>query len=256
MEQPSYYAVIPANVRYDKSICAGAKLLFGEITALCNEKGFCWAGNDYFAGLYGVSKETVSRWISKLTQKGYLKMKIFYKHNSKEIDKRIIAISTTTKIEYPIDENINTPCENNQSIPIDENINTPRQKNQDPIDENIKENITSINNINNIYSRVIDYLNQKTGKNYKHTTKKTQDLIKARLRENFKEEDFKKVIETKTKEWKNDKAMCKYLRPETLFGTKFEGYLNQEDSTVGGGVIEDTYNTDFSEYDKFTKGVK
>lgn len=71
------------------------------------------------------------------------------------------------------------------------------------------------------------------------------------MNENFTEEDFKKVIDIKTKEWKNDKTMCKYLRPETLFGTKFEGYLNQENTTQTGETIEDTYNTDFSEYDQY-----
>ena len=59
----SYYAVVPANVRYDSNICANSKLLYGEITALCNEKGYCWASNQYFADLYDVSKISISRWI-------------------------------------------------------------------------------------------------------------------------------------------------------------------------------------------------
>lgn len=81
-------------------------------------------------------------------------------------------------------------------------------------------------NTNNIYSRVIDYLNLKTGKTYKATTKKTQSLIKARIEEGFIEEEFFKVIDNKVSEWKGTDYE-KYLRPETLFGNKFEGYLNQ-----------------------------
>lgn len=77
-----------------------------------------------------------------------------------------------------------------------------------------------------IYSRVITRLNQLTGKNYKSTTKKTIDCIDARLNEEFTEEDFYKVIEIKAKEWLGTKYEI-YLRPETLFGNKFEGYLNQ-----------------------------
>lgn len=77
------------------------------------------------------------------------------------------------------------------------------------------------------YKDVIDYLNQQTGKQYKSTTKKNQTVIRARIDEGFTLDDFKKVIDNKVTEWKNS-DMAKYLRPETLFGTKFEGYLNQE----------------------------
>lgn len=76
------------------------------------------------------------------------------------------------------------------------------------------------------YKEIIEYLNDKSNKQYKHTTKKTQTLIKSRLNEGFNLEDFKSVIDTKSKEWMNT-DMEKYLRPETLFGTKFESYLNQ-----------------------------
>ena len=92
---------------------------------------------------------------------------------------------------------------------------------------------TSINNniLNNIYSSVIDYLNEKTertGKEkYSSTSTKTQTLIKARLREKYELEDFKIVIDKKCKEWLGT-DMEKYLRPETLFGNKFESYLKQK----------------------------
>ena len=81
--------------------------------------------------------------------------------------------------------------------------------------------------INIIYSRVIEYLNSKTGKSYKSATRKTQSLIKARIDEGFNEEEFFKVIDNKVSEWKGTEYE-KYLRPETLFGNKFEGYLNQD----------------------------
>lgn len=78
----------------------------------------------------------------------------------------------------------------------------------------------------NIYSSVINHLNDIVGTKYKHTSKKTQGLIKARQNEGYNLEDFIKVIDIKSKEWLNTEY-SKYLRPETLFGTKFENYLNQ-----------------------------
>lgn len=78
------------------------------------------------------------------------------------------------------------------------------------------------------YKVIVSYLNEKTGSKYQSTTGRTQTLIKARFNEGFSVDDFKRVIDIKTDEWLNDPKMAKYLRPETLFGTKFEGYLNQE----------------------------
>lgn len=83
-----------------------------------------------------------------------------------------------------------------------------------------------------IYISIIDYLNRKTSKNFKLSSQKTKTRIKARLSEGYSLDDFKKVIDVKTSQWKNDKTMCKYLRPETLFGTKFEGYLNEAPITI------------------------
>ena len=71
--QPSYYAIIPANVRYCKEIPMGAKLLYGEITSLSNEKGYCWAKNSYFEELYQVNKQTIIRWINKLIKHKFIK---------------------------------------------------------------------------------------------------------------------------------------------------------------------------------------
>ncbi|MGT2923883.1 conserved phage C-terminal domain-containing protein [Streptococcus caviae] len=73
---------------------------------------------------------------------------------------------------------------------------------------------------------VVSYLNLKAGTKYKHSTQKTRKHIKARLNDGFSLEDFKTVINKKVDEWLNT-DMSKYLRPETLFGTKFESYLNQ-----------------------------
>ena len=75
------------------------------------------------------------------------------------------------------------------------------------------------------YLEIIDYLNAKCGTNFKPQTKKTQQLVHARMAEGYTVDDFKTVIDRKSADWKHDPKMCNYLRPETLFGTKFESYL-------------------------------
>jgi uncharacterized phage protein (TIGR02220 family) len=75
---------------------------------------------------------------------------------------------------------------------------------------------------------IVDYLNEKTDSHYKATTPKTKQLVQARLKEGFSVDDFKTVIDKKTATWLNDNKMNKYLRPLTLFGTKFEDYLNEK----------------------------
>ena len=82
---PGYYAIITAEVRYDKTLCANAKLLYSEITALCNKQGFCWAKNDYFASLYEVSNRTVIRWINQLQEAGYLDVETNKRENKRKI---------------------------------------------------------------------------------------------------------------------------------------------------------------------------
>lgn len=119
----SYFAVIPANIRYDESLPPNAKLLYGEITALCNAEGFCWASNKYFADLYGVADRTIRRWIRELNDRGYIESKVFYKKGSKEIEKRFITIA-----HQPMDKNVLT-LGTEMSPPTDKNVLTPSDKN-------------------------------------------------------------------------------------------------------------------------------
>ena len=128
MDKPAYYAIIPATVRYDKQLTPNAKLLFGEITALCHQEGYCWAGNQYFADLYDVSKTSISTWIGNLKDAGHITVEMNYKEGSKHILNRYIRI---------LGEG------------IQENLHTPTRKLNDPIQENFVDNNT-VNNTKNI----------------------------------------------------------------------------------------------------------
>ena len=95
-QRKAYYAIIPATVRYDKNIPTGAKLLYGEITALCNQEGFCWATNSYFSELYETSERTVQRWISALEDGCYILKNIEYGDDGKTVIRRCLSIANVT----------------------------------------------------------------------------------------------------------------------------------------------------------------
>lgn len=143
MESPNYYAIIPANVRYDNRLKPNEKLLFGEITSLTQKGGYCFASNAYFANLYNVDKVTISRWVSCLEKCGHIKNEIVKNGENQVIERKIFVINNNVQTSPPIDEIINTPL-TKKSIGY-------RRNNQYPIDEKVKDNNTSINNtrINN-----------------------------------------------------------------------------------------------------------
>lgn len=96
MEQPNYYTITPAFVRYDSDLLKKPKsiLLYGEITALSNQKGYCWAGNSYFAERLKVSKRMIQDYLDILVKKKYVARKLIYKKNSKQVEKRILSIAS------------------------------------------------------------------------------------------------------------------------------------------------------------------
>ena len=121
MDKPNYYAIIPAEVRYS-NLKPNAKLLYGEITALSGKLGYCYATNNYFAELYGVSKNTISSWISDLKKLGFINVNV-ERNAKKQIIKRCIGI--TKKMDSPIHKKIKG---NNTSINNTSNINITKEK--------------------------------------------------------------------------------------------------------------------------------
>lgn len=211
--EPNYYSIIPATVRYDENLSANAKLLYGEITALANQMGYCWASNNYFANLYKVSVESIKRYIRQLKEYGYITVEVVRK-KTKEVEERRIYIN-------------DTPSGQICTHPSGQICPTPRVKN-DP-ENTTSSNTTSSNNTvqkQEIVSKVISYLNAKTAQNYRISAKAHQRFILARLNEGFELDDFYAVIDDRNREWGDDPKRRQYLRPETLFGNKMDGYLN------------------------------
>ncbi|EHC9927335.1 DnaD domain protein [Staphylococcus pseudintermedius] len=122
-EQPNYYSIIPANVRYDKELKPMEIIMYGEITALANKHGYAYASNSYFADLYQVHKKTVSNWINHLKEKGYIKT-VVTRNEDMSVKDRKIYITPPYEMK------------NGEGYP---------QKDSHPIHKKTEENNTSIN---------------------------------------------------------------------------------------------------------------
>lgn len=118
--QPSYYAVIPADVRY-ADIPANAKLLYGEITALCHKEGYCWATNSYFAGLYQVDNYTITRWVSALIKGEFISIEVDQKKGN---ERKITLANLPTKLRVPTHKNVATYPQKGAALPIENNTST------------------------------------------------------------------------------------------------------------------------------------
>ena len=174
-EKPSYYSILPANVRYDNNLKANEKLLYSEITSLCNKSGICFATNKYFANLYQVDIATISRWINNLIDNNYLN--VSYDTNNC----RLLTI---------------------KSIPIDEKINTLLTK---------KSNII-INN-NNKYNKeeykeenIFDYYQEKLGELNRN---QYEEIISYELSDELIKEAIDRTLNSNTKSFNYFKAILK-----------------------------------------------
>jgi uncharacterized phage protein (TIGR02220 family) len=220
---------IPKEIWLSTDLKVMEKLILVEIDSLDNEDG-CFASNEHFSKFFSLSKNRCSEIIKSLEKKGYIKIDYIYQEGSKAISRRVIR------------------CVRNIDGGI-RNIDNPIRKTEEGYSENREDNNTSFSNtFSNTsnkkdiveqssttplpYEEIVQYLNQKTNKNFKHTSKVTQRHIRARLAEGFTVNDFKQVVDNKCNDWLRDQKMKEYLRPETLFGTKFESYLNSKTTTT------------------------
>ena len=195
----------------------------------------------YLADWTNSTKQGVTKNLKALVEKGYIIKEDKYINNVKFCEYYATKLDTVyNKVAQGMQQSLTG---------YTTKFNTPMQQS---LTNNINDNI--INKLDNIielkdnvpYQEIVNYLNNSAGTNYRASSKKTRELIKARINEGYTLEDFKVVIEKKTREWINDNKMKGYLRPETLFGTKFEGYLNQPVKELTTKDL--TPYTDFSDF--------
>ena len=192
--------------------------------------------------------DTVYRNLKVLQEKGLIE---YIKQGKKDLIRITIKGKTWNEFKENNSEKNSSSEQNSEKNP--NNLGKKSEKElknseKNPTNNNTIYNYNNTNILNNIYSQVINYLNEKTertGKDrYNSTSTKTKTLIKARLKEKYELEDFKIVIDNKCKEWLGT-DMEKYLRPETLFGNKFESYLKQK-TTITKNPKFQKQNNDFA----------
>lgn len=218
------YVTMSKNHLKEKDMSLRAKGLLSEMLSLPDDWDYSLEG---LAKLNKESVNTIRAILNELKDFGYL-----------VITKLLPNQTESGRIEYIYDiyeisqlDNNNKKQEHKKQDIEKQDVEIQYIEKQDienyrQLNNNILNNKILNNNNNNIYTMVIDYLNQKTNQNYRHNSQKTKKLINARINEGYSIDDFKKVIDNKANDWL-DTDMAKYLRPETLFGNKFENYLNQ-----------------------------
>lgn len=194
------------------------KMIYTVLARHSNDGSCCFPSYKTIADKAGCSDRKVMKTIEELEAKKLIFKEKRKSQNNKQMSNMYFIMSA--KISQK-------SSEPHSPIPVNDIHSTPEPHSPIPVNT-VHTNNTNINNTNiTTYSLVIKHLNKMANKNYKSSTPKTQKYIRARLNEGFVLEDFYKVIEHKSKEWIGT-DMEKFLRPETLFGNKFEGYLNEK----------------------------
>lgn len=213
------YTVIP------KGIFCDSRLNLRDVGLLCfmlhlpDDWNFSVAGLCAMRG--GDGRDAIRKSVRKLEECGYLE-RTRDRTDDGTLHEAIWYLYDTPKSENPT---LDKPT-----------LDKPTSVN--PTQSNTKEPITKESNTKSeLYRSIVDHLNKACGTAYRSASRKTQRLIDARLREGFTPEDFFRVIDVKAAAWKEDEKMSKYLRPETLFGSKFEAYLNEKEVRKNGTAV-------------------
>lgn len=218
------FVTIQGWMRTKLNLKGNELLAYAVIYGFSQTDGAKFTGSrKYLAEWCGCSMATIDRTLNSLVDKGLISRTSYVtKHGYRaveyvamgpsRIDESSAAESCATDKDDP-----RTPATEPQPL-LNEPQAPVQPKEPDPIEE------------------VVNHLNQRAGTHYKAITASTRKLVKARLKEGFTVNEFKLVIDKKCADWLNNRDMAKYLRPETLFGPKFESYLNAKQTSQNNGT--------------------
>lgn len=218
----SNFTILPNEIADRTDMSLKAKGLLWYLLSKPDDWEFSFSSLQKHSGKDG--KDSIKSGVTELVELGYLSIS----EGSKEGGRFVGGVWTVS--DSPMDEPqretrngtaAEAPQRKNRSgKPA--TTNTKELSNKEPIPPIAPQSDGQAS----VITEVVSYLNEKLGTRYKTTTESTRKLINARLKEGFTLDDFKAVIDAKHAQWGNDPKMAEYLRPSTLFGTKFEGYLN------------------------------
>ena len=222
------YGYSPKKITRDASLSIEAKAIYAYLASFADEEGKAYPGIELMCHELNISEKRFHRHKKQLIDQGFITLERERTDNGWSNNIYTLVGYSVTSRFVPL-----------QNVPL---RNVPLQNVTLQNDPTI---ITSLNNTSLIntnlnkkelvepkpdpipYREIIDYLNQKTGKSFKHSAAGHRKSIKARWNEGYRLDDFEKVIDTKCGDWLKDTNMAQYLRPATLFGTKMDQYLNQ-----------------------------
>lgn len=208
------YGIIPKLMMKDTRLSVESKAIYAYLCSYCGAGNTAFPSVDLICHDLEISERRYQKYLKQLKETGYVSVKRERKTNG--FSNNIYTLPKTVSVQNVSIRNVplqNVPVQNDSTNINSLNINSLN-----------KDNMSSSEKIP--YKEIISYLNQVTNKKYK-VTQKWKDLIKARWNEGQRVDDFKKVINVKSSQWLNDSNMNKYLRPQTLFGNKFDDYLQE-----------------------------
>lgn len=222
---------IPKEIWLSEDISILEKCLLAEIDSLDNDEG-CYASNLYFSEFFGISEKSISNHIKKLKDKGYIYQGSFDGRRRRlhsRLEENFKAERKETSRQTPRKLRTIYKDNNKENNKADKASPKPLLEKETPARKKEK----ALSDYEDKYIQdAISYLNLKTGKMFRSTTKKTRTLLLARAKESYTISDVKAVIDIKCSKWLNDKKMSEFLRPKTLFGDNFESYLNEAPQAV------------------------
>jgi len=199
MEKPNYYAVIPAEVRYSKALTPNAKLLYAEITALCNMNGKCTASTQYFCKLYEVSRGSIQNWLKLLEDNGYIERTVIFRQGSKEILSRYIKLKDKGSLKnYTDNTNINITNTNLTD-------SNKKERFKKPSIEEVK-NYCILRNNNIDAESFIDFYESKNWQIGKNKMKDWKACVRTWERREIKKQTMGK-IHSQLNEWQQAKKL-------------------------------------------------